>query len=238
MYVLRQRDRNQIEAYSTEDFTLEERFTVPRLQNTIFTDLAACESQRCLYMADCGRSCVHRFGLSHPKLAKWGVMYIPWGVAVTPAANVLVTCRDEAEKAKLVVLDGQLGHRLRLIALDSAVDGPWHSLQLSSGTFVMGHGDLPINSRLLHLDSNGGPVRSNSGDGGLQEPRHVAADPEGFVFVADSFKKRIVLFDPSLKFVRDAVSDMRSRPEYLCFDEARRRLYVSQSGGIVIVVQL
>ena len=133
-------------------------------------------------------------------------------------------------------LSGEDGQCVREVALQVDIHAPWHAEQLDNGQYVICHGHLTHNSGLSRVDEDGMVVKSNKG--GLKEPRHLAVDDDEFILVADSWNNRIVLFDPSLNYVCNLFPHIQSRPEYLCFDDDAGRLYVSQEGGVVFVLQL
>jgi len=237
LYVLRDRQNDQIDVYSTSDFTLLRRLSLPRLINTSFTDMASCERKQCVYMSESHKPCIHRLGLDG-SVSRWPMRSIPWGLAVTRTCNLLVTCSDEDGGGKLVELSSDDGSYVREVRLQADIHAPWHAVLLDVGQYVVVHGHLPDNSRITRVSDDGRILQSNVGDSGLYEPRHLAVDNHGFVFVADSWNNRISLFDPSLNYVRDVVSGMPDRPQYLCFHEVLQRLYVGHSGRTVVVVHL
>jgi len=235
LYVLRQRRVNQVDIYSATDFTPLRPLSVPRLQNACFMDIASCAKHRCVYMSDICNTCIHRVGLDS-RVSRWPVGIVPWGLSVTRSGSLLVTCsHQEGRNGKLIELNGDDGQRVREIILQADILSPWHATLLDNGQYLVCHGDLPENSRLTKVTDEGKVEESNAGR--LKEPRHLAVADE-LVFVADSWNDRIAAFDPSLNYVYNLMSRMPSRPERLCFDKAMGRLYVGQSGGVVIVVQL
>jgi len=241
LYVLRDRDVDQADVYSTMDFTLRRCLTVPRLRGIDLQDVTSCEQKRCIYISDdgTGNTCVHRLGLDG-SIRKWPVVRgSPWGLSVTRSFNLLVTCSDwSSENAIVIELSSDAGECVREITLESVVELPWHCVQLVSGQYLVCHGVLPNNSRVSVVSEDGRVVRSNVGDGGLRRPYHVAVDNDEFIFVAAAFHNRIVLYDTSLSYVRNVVEWMQNAPWILCFDDFTRRLYVGQSDAIVLVIQL
>ena len=131
---------------------------------------------------------------------------------------------------------------------------PRHTIQLSSGEFVVCHG---ITDDLLHrvclIDSNGHVVKSYGGPKGsgtqqMNVPVHLAVDRNGFVFVADANNYRVLLLSPALTFVRKVLSreQLGWRSCRVRLDSDIRRLYVAvgknESGqfvaGRVVVVSV
>jgi len=78
--------------------------------------------------------------------------------------------------------------------------------------------------RIVH--SHGGQRGSDTGQ--YNGPLHVALDDNEFVFVADFVNRRVAFLSPTLEFVRQVVSPgkLNGSPCRLCFDAARRYLYV------------
>jgi len=239
LYVLRDRDDDQVDVYSTAtEFTLLRCLSVPQLRGIDIQDVTSCAHKLCVYISDHGNACIHRVGLDR-SVTKWPVMAgSPWGLSVTRRSNLLVTCCDLSQNGKLVELSGDAGVCVREIMLEPVVEQPWHAVQLDSGQYLVCHGVTPGNSALGQITEDGRVVRTNTGDGGLTRPYHVAVDDDEFVFVADAFHKRIVLYDRSLNYVRNVLERMHSAPWILCFDVVTRRLYVGQGGGVVVAVQL
>jgi len=194
---------------------------------------------------------MHKVGLPHgTSVTKWPVNDKPIRISVTDTHSVLVTCR-ESRKIKEFSTDGKL---LRQIQLPEDVVSPRHTVQLSSGEFVVCHG---ITDDLLHrvclIDSNGHVVKSYGGPKGsgtqqMNVPVHLAVDRNGFVFVADANNYRVLLLSPALTFVRKVLSreQLGWRPYRVWLDSDIRRLYVAvgknESGqfvaGRVVVVSV
>jgi len=172
-------------------------------------------------------------------MSKWPVRGSPCGLSVTPSANLLVTCN---RPYKLVELSADSGQCMREIALQSVIYWPWHAVQLTTGQYVICHGDIHLH-RVCIVDDDGRVTRSyggryGSGVGQLNWPRHLAVDEDSqFVFVADRDNDRVVVLSPTLEFVR-YISEGLSRPCHLHFDNATTRLYVCQLRDDIVVIQL
>jgi len=156
------------------------------------------------------------------------------GLSVNAAHNLLVTCRFVC---KIKEFDPE-GNLLRDITLPEDVITPWHATQLTSGQFVVCHGD-PGNlvHRVCIVSENGTTIvkshggQQGSGVGQFRMPRHLAVDTNEFVFVADDHNRRVTLLSPTLNHVRHVVSQDQVKwgLGHLCFDVQRRRLYVVNS---------
>jgi len=233
LYVLRGgKSSEQIEVYDKDSYKLQRCITVPKL--IAGNDMIACVHNRCAYICDIDdtNKCIHRVGLPHGvDVTNWPVNDIPCGLSVTDTHSVLVTC-DAVRKIKEFTTDGKL---LRQIQLSRDVVSPWHTIQLSSGEFVVCHGEVDdpvhrvclIGSDRRVVKSYGGP--KGSGTQQMNVPVHLAVDRNGFVFVAELNNDRVLLLSPALTFVREVLSreQLKWRPLRLWYDSDRRRLYVA-----------
>jgi len=172
-------------------------------------------------------------------MSKWSVPGSPCGLSVTPSANLLVACHLPD---RLVELSADSGQCVREIALKSDIECPLHAVQLTTGQYVVCHGGIHPH-RVCIVDDDGRVTRSYGGQSGagvgqLNWPCHLAVDEDSqFVFVADSFNDRVVVFSPTLEFVR-YISEGLSVPRRLYLHQATRRLYVGQLNHGVAVIQL
>ena len=181
--------------------------------------------------------CIHRVD-GRDVVTRWPVNDEPWGLSVTAKHNLLVSCKafytsSALRKLKEFTTEGQL---VRQVSLDSSIFSPLHAVELSTGQFVVCHGDLgdPVNGvSLVDVDgriqlTHSRPPGSEVGQ--LNVPCHVAVDDDGFILVADYNNRRVVLLSPTLNYVRDVSRDQLGscwEPFRLCFDVDRGRLFVA-----------
>ena len=243
LFVLLYRDNNQVAVYSMNDYQLLRHLNLPGLTRHDNNDMTSCVRHKCLYMSDFNGSCIHRYHLASNAISKWSVPGEPGGLSVTHSCNllVLVTCKDET---KLVELSADSGQCVREIALQSDIVDPCHGVQLTTGQFVVCHGHWADNlHRVCVVGDDGKVTRSYGGQRGsdvgqLHWPRHLAVDKDSqFIFAADRDNNRVVLFSPTLQFVR-YVSEELSCPRRLYLHQATRRLFVGQRYRGVTVIQL
>ena len=238
LFVLLDRDSDQVAVFSINDYRLLRHFNLYGLERGS-DNLTSCVRHRCLYMSDYHNKCVHRYDLAGSAMSKWSVPCLPCGLSVTPSCNLLVACRLPH---KLVELSADSGQCVREIALHSDVYVPLHAVQLTTGQYVVCHGGIHLH-RVCIVDDDGRVTRSYGGQHGagvgqLNLPRHLAVDEDSqFVFVADSDNDRVVVLSPTLEFVR-YISEGLSRPFQLHFDNATTRLYVSETRDDIVVIQL
>ena len=233
VYVLRRKERDQVEVYDAIAYRLRRCLTVPYAR--AFADVTSCVHCLCLYISDPGIRCIHRLGLGlRGNATKWPVSEEPWGLSVNAAHNVLVTC-PYVRKIKEFSPRGEL---LRDITLPDDVIQPGHAIQLTSGQFIVCHGrtDDPVH-RVCTVSADGREiVRSHGGQPGSDTgqydvPSYLAVDDGEFVFVADLNNQRVTLLSPTLNYMREVVSSeqVKWKPGWLRLDAQRRRLYVADT---------
>ena len=233
IYLLRDKERDQVEVYDVVTYRLQRCLTVPNAR--VFADMTSCEHNRCVYISDHTGECVHRLDVQGA-VTRWTVNDRPTGLSVNAAHNVIVTCHV-VRKVKLFSTHGDL---LRKLKLPSDVINPWHAIQTRSGQFIVCHGSSVLGDavhrvcmmsddgrRIVH--SHGGQPGSVTGQ--YHVPVHLAVDDNEFVFVADVNNRRVTLLSPTLEYVRQVVSrdQLKWRPHRLCLDTERRVLYVAEN---------
>ena len=241
LFVHLKRDKYQIAVYNIDNFELLRHSEVPGLKASDHNDMTSCVRHRCVYVSDSDNKCIHAWYRSAKTIHEWPLPNSPMGVSVTPSCNLLVTLLPR----KLLELSGDGGKHVRLITLQSEIEYPTHSAQLTTGEFVVSHGfeDDDLHQVCL-VDSDGKVKRSYGGQKGskkgqLDLPFSLAVDKDSQLIVADHRNNRVVLLKPTMEFVR-YVCEERSRPHHLYLHQATQRLFVSQSFtiGKVTVIQL
>jgi len=231
VYVLRHKERDQVEVYDVINYRLQRRLTVPSIRR--LTDMTSCEHYLCVYIADLSGACIHRLDVQGA-FTRWAVNDIPGGLSVNAAHNVLVTCHY-VSKIKEFSSHGDL---LRELTLPDDVINPWHAIQTRNGEFIVCHGwSIDAVNRVCKISADGRDVIKSHGgqwgsDIGLYNmPIHLAVDNNEFVFVADFTNRRVTLLSPTLDYIRQVVSpdDLKGYPDRLYLDIHRRRLYVADS---------
>jgi len=232
------RDNNQVCVYSINDYKQRRYLNVPQYKTDLASDMTSCVRHKCLYMSDPDNSCIHRYELASSATSKWSVPGKPFGLSVTPSGNLLVTCWGPNKPVELSVDSGE---SVREIALQSDIECPYHSVQLTTGPFVVCHSDDL--HRVCVVGDDGKVTRSYGGQygsvvGQLKYPRHLAVDKDSqFIFVADTGNNRVLLLSPTLEFVRYVIDGL-SGPHRLYVHQSTRRLFVGQQCRRVIVIQL
>jgi len=242
IFLLRHKERDQVEVYDVITYQLQRCLTVPNFSG--FSDMTSCEHYHCLYIGVPGVSCVYRLGLGVKGTAtQWSINDKPSGLSVNAAHNVIVTC-PFVRKIKEFTSHGDL---LRELTLPDDVSHPLHTIQSHSGQFIVchGYGDDPLHRvcvisadgrRIVH--SHGG--QRGSGIGHHNGPTHLAVDDKEFVYIVNSFNRRVALLSPTLSDTRQVVSRDKLKwvPNRMYLDVQRQRLYVtdneSAEGRVVV----
>ena len=117
--------------------------------------------------------------------------------------------------------------------------------ELKSGDFVVSYSRSfwCARRKTIAIVDRNGKITQSYGDWWFPGDRvllkgkcHVAVDSDGFVFVPDSDKHRILLLNPTLQFVRFIPT--KNRPRWLHFDKTYRRLLVGHESNIATVLKL
>jgi len=200
---------------------------------------------------------VYRIDVRNSSCSKWSVSGRPYGLSVTRKNNNVLVTLCSAKIIAEHTTDGQL---IREIKLDKSVDYVLHSVQLSSGQFVVCHGSSQ--HRVCVVNEAGRVVKSYGGQygsdvGQLYCPVCLSVDSRDNVLVADCINNRLVLLSVELKhlatvteFSTAALSDLAevsqsrdtgyqlSGPLRVHVDEQNARLFVGDSVGRALVVRL
>jgi len=228
IYLLRCKERDQVEVYDVITYRLQRCLTVPNA--CYFADMTSCEHNRCMYIGDYA-DCVHRLDVQGA-VTRWAVNDTPVGLSVNAAHNVLVAC-GRVGKIKEFSSHGDL---LRELTLPDDVIRPWHAIQTRSGQFIVchGEGDDPVHGVCVISADGRHIVHSHGGQRGSDTdqynvPVHLAVDDNELVFVADHWNRRVTLLSPTLEYVRQVVSrdQLKGEPWHLYLDTRQRLLYVA-----------
>jgi len=234
VFVVRPKGRDEVEVYDVITYRLVRCITVTNARG--FADMSSCEHYHCVYIADPIVMCIHRVDVVQSTTTQWAVNDRPAGLSVTKAHNVLVTCRV-VHKIKEFSSHGAL---LREMTLPDDVINPWHAIQLTTGQYVVCHGNRVLGDAVhrvcvmsedcTHIvHSHGGQCGSDIGQ--YDAPGHLAVDDNEFVFAVDVNNRRVTLLSPTLNYIRQVVSrdKLNWRPYRLHLDVQRRRLYVTDN---------
>jgi len=231
IYLVRDKEGDQVEVYDVITYRLQRCLTVPNIRSC--TDMTSCEHCRCVYMSDGDGECVHRLDVQGA-FTRWTVKDKPSGLSVNTSLNVIVTC-DVVRKIKEF---SSRGVSVREIALPGDVITPFHTMETRSGQFIVCHGSRgdPVHRVCMmsadgrHIvHSHGGQRGSDTGQYSM--PFRLAVDDNEFVFVVDVNNRRVTLLSPTLEYVRQVVSrdQLKGVPRRLYLHQQQRLLYVADN---------
>jgi len=249
LYLVRWKERDQVEVYDVISYHLLRRLTVP--DSPSVSDVTSCEHYRCVYIGDNAGECVHKLD-KQGSITRWAVNDKIRSLSVNAAHNVIVMCAA-VHKIKEFSSHGDL---LRELTISNYVINPSHAIQTCSGHFIVCHGSprAPVHRVcMIGLSADGCHIVhshggwSGSGIDQYDVPHHLAVDDNEFVFVADFFNRRVTLLSPTLQYVRQVVSrdQLKWLPCSVCLDTQRRLLYIADNdfilgklNGRVVVVRV
>ena len=78
IYLLRRKERDQVEVYDVITYRLQRCLTVPNACE--FTDMTSCEHNRCMYIGNLIANCVHRLDVQGA-VTQWDVIDLPEGLS-------------------------------------------------------------------------------------------------------------------------------------------------------------
>ena len=227
LFVIRQWS-SSVDVYRASDFVESRQISVPGMKDPC--SLAACPHNNCLYVSDYQLKLIHRVDLSSSSVSKWSVDDSPRGLSVTRNHHLLVTLQS-SKRIREYTTHGDV---MREINLDVSIDDPQHSIELSSGQFVVCHWGA-TQHRVCTVDTSGRIVQSYGGPKGssagqLNWPSCLAVDKRGYVLVADRVNHKVQILSPALTHLCDVTlpEHKLSRPSCLHLDEQRGRLYVGE----------
>ena len=222
----------QIEVYDATTLTLQRHITVPGL-GLYPCGLAVCPKNNCLYISETS-GLIRRIKLSGSNaVKKWFTARRPAGLSVNIAHN-LVVASNRANKLQEYTTHGSL---VREICLKSGMSDAWHAIQLSTGDYVVSQFTSRGVVRKVGVD---GQVIQSYGQsqtsvvGQMKNPSSLAVTKNDDILVADEGNNRILSIKKSTGCVQElalSVDGGIQRPEGLCLDESRGRLYVGECGG-------
>jgi len=238
LFILHERDDNQVEVYSAETYPALRQFTVHGLVKHFFHDMISCAQLNCLYISDPDNSCIHKSKPSGEVIAKWPLSAAPYGLSLTPSNNILVICPDSC---KLLELCSESGKCIRQVQLQSDIRYLMHAIQLTAQYYFLSYTDGDKLARVCVVDVDGQVSPSYGRHPGFDVTQlnglyHMTTDQHNFIFVGDIEKHRVVLLSPSLELVRHI--DLQQEPIKLYLDRVTRRLYVGHQSGDVTIIQV
>lgn len=234
------RESSEVEVFDCRRFIFSCELDLDCLLNP--EDIGSCAIRKCLYIMDRkkdrSRSEILRVDTDGNLIKRWSTGG-QWGrISVTPECNILL-CMYKTSVLNEYTPDGVL---LRVIQLspEAGLDHPRHAIKLTSGHYVVGHGETgDAVYRVVKVDMSGKVLGSFCGSGVASEeemmkrPFHLAADAEGqYVLVADTDNRRVLMLSNALELKGELLSGDRHGLRYparICIDASSGLLFVADN---------
>ena len=191
-------------------------------------NMVGCGFNNCLYASEQKSARIYKVALGQNNtMSFWSVGSNPQGLSVTSSHNLLVAMTGNNSLYEY----STDGVQIRQISLQPAdISNPVYAVQLSDNHYgVTHHGPA---HQFSIISSDGQLVQSYDGDAGdLNEPRGIAVDDRGRVFVADHNNNRILVIN------RKTLSSYPLRlpddctlngPYSILLDSVNSRLYIGE----------
>jgi len=239
LFVLCERSDNQINVYSTINFTLLRHLSVDSQYPV--NCIAACPQKRVIYVINENECGVHRLGLDGSE-CMWPLTSSPLSLSVTRTSHILVLCGvtldDNTERNKVLFLSSEDGECVRSITAQISGDfTPWHCVHLKDDQYLMAYGghEQGYHGGISLFDGDGKVLRSTDEELPMRYPSFVAVDSDQFLLVCLLKAGFLLLFDPMLDYVGLFADGIGVEPQSLVLDELTRRLYMQESRSVSIV---
>jgi len=241
LFVVRGESASSVEVYNnSQDYSLTRHLPIPGSKG--LRAIVACPHYNCLYISDPGQKKIFRYDISLDMVTIWSVNGACSLLSLTSSYNILATLY----RAKYIHEYATDGALIRVVLLDSSVEGPIHSVQLSMGSYVVSHSDNGSEQeRVSIVDDKGSVVQSYDGPTQISEvhvygPRHMIVDRHDNVIVADYNSSRVELLSATLDHLGDVEIPgyQLNGPSSLHLDELNHRLYIGErTGGRLFVLR-
>jgi len=237
LFVLLDRDADQVAVYSINDYQLLRHINVPGFKPNSFSDITLCVRYKHLCISDSCNRCIQACNLNTGATSQWCVPGEPHGLSETPCGNLLVTCWClYTHLNKLVEVSVESGTFVREIPIPLDIKGPCHAVQLRNGQHVMCHSSFATHVQRICVMNNDGSITSNYRLCQRISPSHLVVDElSQHIYVADCFMDRIVVMTPTLEFVHDICDVSLNLPYRLHLSPTTQRLYVCQHSSVAII---
>ena len=209
--------------------------------STTLNHLVACNFNNCLYVSvsflnSFFLNCICKVAVDQNKRTYWSVdsaLNNLKGLSVTSAHNLLAALNNNSLREY-----SPEGQQIREISLQPAgITSPVHGVQLPNDQFGVTHHGPKHHFSIV--TSDGQLVKSYGGDAGdMNDPRGIAVDERGRIFVADQNINRILVMDSKTlsAYPLPLPTDCPlNGPRCLHYDAANRRLYIGEYNGHTIV---
>jgi DNA-binding beta-propeller fold protein YncE len=180
---------NQVSVYNTTTLQLIRNITVVGAAGFL-TGLAVSSDNNYLYIADTNYARLYKVDLSSSTtVANWTVANIAYALSLNGLQNILVAC--SSGKIQEYTSSGSLVRELKTNGT------PYHAVEVSKNVLAV---SLVTTNQVKLIDVNGTVLYSYAASG--FSPQCLGVDKQGYIFVADYSKKRVLVFNPTLTVAR------------------------------------
>jgi len=210
--------------YCTNSFAELRRVTVDSMG--LVGDITSCKRKNAVYIADITNTSIYQIdqSLAGHRIT-WSVPRSPIGLSVTASATLLVTCHGVLYEYM------SNGDCVKTTHLHWSVVNPKHAVELVADQYVVCHGDPGDQAQRVCIVNSSGQVLKYvyrvKQKPCLSGPSYMAVN--GFIFVADTRSRKVMMLSPALLYPRDIVVDLKG-PSKICFDSDTDRLYIADNG--------
>lgn len=203
-------------------------------------DLAASDSDRCLYVTDRGNRCVWKITSPKHRVSKWlSGIGNPYTLSVTADGHVILPRQGFPS---YVIIYTSNAVPVRCIQLPADLESPLHAVASSTEKLWLSYGKLYRRTRgICEVTAEGKVVRSYEPEESHQEledsaghPCQLSLDPvSDRLFVADYGNNRVILLNSDLSWNQVVVCKTKDgirQPSRICYDATEMRLIVGHTG--------
>ena len=207
--------------YNADPFAYQRTIAVSEMKRP--SDIVADE--HAIYVSELKDKLIHRIQLSGESVSNWNVNGNHLRLSIAKNGNVIVASWLPDKIFEYT----SFGNLVREInRFDASLSGLRHAIQMEGDKFLVCHTGLSLH-RVCLIDNTGRVIKcyggnKGSGIGHLNMSCYLAIDRNGFIFVADHYKNRIVILNSSLGYIGKTVGIQK--PHRILLNEERRRLYV------------
>jgi len=222
-----------IHIYNTSrpDNVVARTVTVPGIRNG--WDMASCHES--VYIIDSTVARLFRLDRDGQLTASWPLPHQPVGLSVNASSCSITVLYATGYGIQEFTETGRPGPIVQFNLIHQM-----DAVRVGDGRYVIRHGRME--GRVALVNDSGHLLESDtgyreSGSVPLLRPYHMLVSEKGFVLVVDNYLHRVVLLDPTLRYIRDLVSADHGLtwPRRIWLEEGRGQLFVvySQSAGNV-----
>ena len=221
-----------VSVYNKTSFQLLNQISSPTFGTELY-GLATSPIHNYLFIAGDTNSQLHRVTLSlnstnNTGMLSWPVSS-PRGLSMTTGGNILVVLYEGTISE--YTPDGSLVRRI-------SCNANWHAVEVSHDVWAFTMSNPSMNA-ICTTFVNGTVIKCSESVAGrvvtqMNDPRALAVDASGYVYVTDRENDRLLMLDPSLTEARQLqlpVNTALMKPLALSIDNSRGQLFVGEDDG-------